>query len=208
MYKVTEFFETWQMEGCFTGMPVHLLRFSGCNLSCGFCDERGKETAPMLLTLDEIARSVPEGDNLLLTGGEPLLGVDSDLFLFAEEQNVKVYIETNGTIAFPHYMRKHRATVSPKYGHTVNVSPSNIMELKYVVPGAWPDIDSIIESAASILPDDMWDWRFVCFQPQTENSQFSAKNNGLTLAYAKDFKRRIGFFPRLSIQGQRVLGIR
>lgn len=209
MYEVTEFRETWQMEGCFAGMPVHLLRFAACNLNCSFCDEVAKATEPFEISLDDIASKVSEESNLLLTGGEPLLGIDEELIRFVRESSLRLYIETNGTIAFPDYMSGYLATVSPKYGSSIAVDWRNVLELKYVVPGDWPDLSSIIESVNSIVGDNDWiDWRFICFQPMwEEDSSSTRRNQVLTVDWAQEFKRRVGFLPRLSIQGHKVLGI-
>ena len=40
MRKINEIFYSLQGEGFHTGAPAVFVRFSGCNLRCGFCDTR------------------------------------------------------------------------------------------------------------------------------------------------------------------------
>ena len=77
MYKINEVFYTLQGEGAHTGIPAVFVRFSGCNLSCPWCDTDFREAHPM--TAADIAQEalslydIPNERRkmLVLTGGEP-----------------------------------------------------------------------------------------------------------------------------------------
>lgn len=102
--KITEIFDTIQGEGIYSGVPAVFVRFSGCNLTCNFCDtdfDSGEYyTVPEIL--DEIELVQPkavERKLVVITGGEPFLQfglgelVDS---LVADSYTVQ--IETAGTV--------------------------------------------------------------------------------------------------------------
>lgn len=115
MRKINEIFYSIQGEGCRTGVPSVFIRFSGCNLQCGFCDTL-HETGVML-TDDEIIEEVKKypKSQIVLTGGEPALFIDKDFIeKLKKETGVPITIETNGTIELPEGI--DWVTVSPKIG--------------------------------------------------------------------------------------------
>ena len=75
-YKINEIFYSLQGEGFYTGTPSVFVRFSGCNLSCPFCDT--DHNLGVMMTADEIAAAVNAfpASHVVLTGGEPSLFVD------------------------------------------------------------------------------------------------------------------------------------
>ena len=121
MYKVKEIFKSIQGEGFHSGKTAVFIRFSGCNLwngiekfrkraTCNFCDtdfvgvdgQNGGE-----YKLEDLIKKTLEiwGKNksyhekfIVLTGGEPLLQVDTQLIKELKKKNFYIALETNGTI--------------------------------------------------------------------------------------------------------------
>lgn len=115
MRKINEIFYSLQGEGAHSGVPSVFVRFSGCNLKCGFCDTdhaAGKEMAD-----EEIAAAVASypGEWIILTGGEPTLFIDNEFVeMLKRHTGKKVAIETNGSRPVAESI--DWVTVSPKSG--------------------------------------------------------------------------------------------
>ena len=123
-YQVKEIFYTLQGEGANAGKPAVFCRFAGCNLwsgreqdrataICQFCDTDfvgtdgtlgGRFDSAQALAA-QIAALWPASDSghrfVVLTGGEPLLQVDTALIDALHAQGFKIAVETNGTLAAP-----------------------------------------------------------------------------------------------------------
>jgi len=140
-YKVNEIFYSLQGEGYYTGTPAVFLRFSGCNRSCGFCDT--DHHGGTLMTADEIVASVSAypARHLVITGGEPLLQLDSELLRAIKAARFYVQIETNGSLPVPPEV--DWVTCSPK---DAPWAVDRIDELKIVYQG------QDVEQTASLLP--------------------------------------------------------
>lgn len=113
--KINEIFYSLQGEGYHSGVPSVFIRFSGCNLSCPFCDTAHDDGVEM--TDDDIVGEVNcyEGEWIILTGGEPSLFIDGSFIRkLKKETGKKIAIETNGTRALPKGI--DWITVSPKQG--------------------------------------------------------------------------------------------
>ena len=123
-YQIKEIFYTLQGEGANAGRPAVFCRFAGCNLwsgreqdrataACQFCDTDfvgtdgtlGGKFATADALADQIEALWPALDKahrfVVLTGGEPLLQVDSTLVAALHARGVQIAVETNGTIAAP-----------------------------------------------------------------------------------------------------------
>lgn len=85
-YRINEIFYSLQGEGYFTGTPAVFLRFSGCNLKCGFCDTRHEEFT--LMSPADIIGNVSKfpSRHIVVTGGEPSLQLDSLLIDMLHEE--------------------------------------------------------------------------------------------------------------------------
>ena len=104
-YRVVERFISINGEAARAGELAVFIRFAGCNLDCGYCDTKWANEAGVPyeeLTEDEIIDYVrrTKVKNVTLTGGEPLIQKDIDklLLAFELEDDVRVEIETNGSV--------------------------------------------------------------------------------------------------------------
>ncbi len=140
-YAINEVFYSLQGEGVRAGTPNVFVRFAGCNLTCkqethGFdCDT--EFTSGRKVTLEElfewIRRESPICKNVILTGGEPGLQVDSELIAALKRERFYVAIETNGTVDLQPLLDAELdwITLSPKVAeHAVKQLWAH--ELKYV----------------------------------------------------------------------------
>lgn len=73
--RVTEIFFSIQGESTHTGLPCVLVRLTGCNLRCQWCDTDYSFTGGDFMSLDAIVSAVKAYPTrrVELTGGEPLL---------------------------------------------------------------------------------------------------------------------------------------
>ena len=104
-YKVVEIFESINGEGKKAGQLAVFVRFQKCNLNCSYCDTRwaNADTSPYTpMTTEEIYNKILYSGitNITITGGEPLLqnNIEELLIKLGENPNLKVEIETNGSI--------------------------------------------------------------------------------------------------------------
>src|SRR5690348_12925580 len=133
-YAVKEIFRTLQGEGRNAGRPAVFCRFAGCNLwsgreqdrataACDFCDtdfvgvdgDGGGRFADAASLVQAIERTWGDGTSyrfVVLTGGEPLLQVDSALISALHDYGFEIALETNGTLQAPPNI--DWITVSPK----------------------------------------------------------------------------------------------
>ena len=138
MRKINEIFHSIQGEGCRAGIPSVFIRFSGCNLKCGFCDTAHQEG--IFLEDSEIFERVNayQARQIVLTGGEPSLFIDEDFIInLKEATGLPVAIETNGTRELPAGI--DWVTVSPKFGMSkegdAGIKVKHADELKVVFTG-------------------------------------------------------------------------
>jgi 7-carboxy-7-deazaguanine synthase len=105
--RITEIYRSVQGETQYAGLPCTLVRTTGCDLRCGYCDTAYAFYGGREMSLDEIATEVRRlgAPLVLLTGGEPML--QREIVALAElllGEGFKVMIETSGahsTAALP-----------------------------------------------------------------------------------------------------------
>jgi len=207
-YAVKECFLTLQGEGVQSGSRAVFLRFAGCNLwsgreqdrataDCRFCDtdfvgtdgEGGGKFGDADTLADHVERLWGEGRErrlVVITGGEPMLQLDSVLVDALHARGFRIAVETNGTL--PATAGIDWICVSPKAG--TNVVQRSGDELKLV----WPQ--------EGIDPAELEEWAFAHFliQPMdcAERQQAIDAAIGLAMARPK---------WRLSLQAHKVVGL-
>lgn len=103
--KIKEIFESIQGEGPFVGVNQLFIRFCGCNLNCAYCDTDFDTDGAISYTAQTLAEKIKDEYDLKkihsvsLTGGEPLLHTDFINEFAAFLPDVKIYLETNGTLS-------------------------------------------------------------------------------------------------------------
>ncbi|HEY0708731.1 MAG TPA: radical SAM protein [Polyangia bacterium] len=97
--RITEIYKSVQGETQYAGLPCTLVRTTGCDLRCGYCDTAYAFYGGRDMTLADILAEVKRlgAPLVLLTGGEPMLQREivalADLLLASSFQ---VMIETSG----------------------------------------------------------------------------------------------------------------
>ena len=210
MRKINEIFYSLQGEGHHEGYPSVFIRFSGCNLSCPFCDT--KHDKGIFMDDDAIIHAVKlyKADWIVLTGGEPALSIDADfIHLLRRATGKKIAIETNGTVPLPDGI--DWITCSPKTGICrpgglkPGEEPSNPDFANVVIPYA--NEIKVVDVGQDLDPyfslkckgEDTIMYLQPCYVP---NEEEFAKNRLRTV-------RRVLADPRwtLSVQLHRFLGI-
>jgi 7-carboxy-7-deazaguanine synthase len=99
--RVTEIYKSIQGESTFVGRPCTLVRFTGCNLRCVWCDTAYAFHGGTDRTIEEILAEVRRlgAPLVLLTGGEPLLQHDlPELARRLLAERYEVLVETGGSL--------------------------------------------------------------------------------------------------------------
>ena len=116
--KIAEVFPSVQGEGLRQGEPTIFVRLSGCNLRCSFCDTKYAWTGGEMWSRDSVVAEVKKirldfpALWVCLTGGEPLLQDISGLVRDLKKEDLRVQVETNGTV--DRLLPVDWYTVSPK----------------------------------------------------------------------------------------------
>jgi 7-carboxy-7-deazaguanine synthase len=121
--RIAEIYSSLQGEGRLTGVPSALVRTSGCNLRCWFCDTpftswrpEGEDfdVADVLTAVEKLKTTggpwqakLPAGESatlahVILTGGEPMLHAELiPLTEHLRQRGWHITIETSGTLYLP-----------------------------------------------------------------------------------------------------------
>ena len=96
--RISEIYTSVQGETQYAGLPCTLVRTTGCDLRCTYCDSAFAFHGGRDLTLEEIVAEVARlgAPLVLLTGGEPMLQKDlPELAKRLLESGYRVMIETS-----------------------------------------------------------------------------------------------------------------
>ena len=211
-YAVKECFLTLQGEGVQSGSRAVFLRFAGCNLwsgreqdradaQCRFCDTdfvgTDGEGGGKYKAADQLAEQVATlwgagelGRLVVITGGEPMLQLDSALVDALHARAFRIAVETNGTL--PAAQGLDWICVSPKAGTEVVQREGNELKLVWPQEGIDP---AVLES---------WSFDHFLVQPMDCPRDASAREAALEAAIALAMER-----PRwrLSLQAHKVVGL-
>jgi 7-carboxy-7-deazaguanine synthase (Cx14CxxC type) len=207
-YSVKEAFLTLQGEGVQAGSRAVFLRFAGCNLwsgreqdrataQCNFCDTdfvgTDGEGGGKFSGADELADRVESlwgsGEDrrlVVITGGEPMLQLDSELVDALHARGFRIAVESNGTL--PAVAGLDWICISPKAG--TNVVQRSGDELKLVWPQAGIDLDEL----------ESWSFDHFLNQPMDCADRERAKEAAIALAMERPQWR-------LTLQAHKVVGL-
>lgn len=210
-YSVKEIYYTLQGEGAHTGRPAVFCRFAGCNLwsglekdrhtaVCQFCDTdfvgtdgpgggRFTSATKFAETIAGYWPCPPVAESpgfVVLTGGEPLLQVDSELIDALHAVHCLIAVETNGTIKPPDGL--DWICVSPKAGSQLLLTSGDELKLVFPQPNA--------------LPEQFIETNFDHFFLQPMDGPEQATNTQQAIEYCKQHPQW-----RLSIQSHKLLRI-
>lgn len=211
-YAVKEMFLTLQGEGMQAGRRAVFLRFAGCNLwsgreadrataICQFCDTDfvgiDGENGGRFTTPESLADAVTQlwGDEpgqrfVVVTGGEPMLQLDTALIDALHAQGIEIAVESNGTIAATPGI--DWVCISPKGGSEVVQRQGDELKLVWPQQGLDP---------AELLT---WDFGEYLVQPMDSGSaEANAANRDAAIALVLADSRW-----RLSIQTHKLLGLK
>lgn len=107
--KINEIYYTFSGEGKTKGLPVVIVRTTGCNLKCSYCDSKFAYEEGEELTFDEIIQKIKECslfcNRILLTGSEPLFAPNCfDFIKFIHGVGKEIILETNGSFSIYKYL--------------------------------------------------------------------------------------------------------
>ena len=100
MLRVNEIFKSILGESTYAGSICGIIRLSGCNLRCRYCDTQYAYDEFFPSTIEKICIQIDQYKTsvILLTGGEPLLQEESyELMKRLLKKEYTVLLETNGS---------------------------------------------------------------------------------------------------------------
>lgn len=134
--KINEIFLSLQGEGTRTGLPCILVRLTGCNLTCTWCDTAYARDEGTDTPLNEILVRIGElkCKRVELTGGEPLLQPGAlELLERLCDDGYETLVETNGSVDISSVDRRVVRIVDfkcPSSGQTDQIYWANVNALQ------------------------------------------------------------------------------
>uniref|UniRef100_A0A6M3L1Z2 Putative iron-sulfur binding domain containing protein n=1 Tax=viral metagenome TaxID=1070528 RepID=A0A6M3L1Z2_9ZZZZ len=174
-----------EVNWCNQGSIATFIRFSGCNLSCPYCDTTYAQNligfVYQFFSHDLACRVLEKHrgvENITITGGEPLLQKEfliDFLCCLLQKTIVKVSIETNGTIPIPELDRDIRCIVG------------------WVIDFKLPSSGAYNEKNLQNLPNDVTDNDWIKFVIGDREDYLVAKN----ILNKCDYHYNLAFSPVL-----------
>ncbi len=127
--NVCEVFKSIQGEGRLQGVPSIILRLTGCNLNCDWCDTSDtlKNSVTITYTEDELIEMLAgyNCSHIVITGGEPTLFWEIEQLIGLLKANgYYVTVETNATKYIE--LKCDLVSMSPKLSNSIPYSKNNI----------------------------------------------------------------------------------
>tara|TARA_Y200000002_G_scaffold167443_1_gene138096 strand:- start:240 stop:869 length:630 start_codon:yes stop_codon:yes gene_type:complete len=94
-----ESFHSLQGEGYHSGLPAYFIRLGGCNIGCHWCDVKESwdfQKYPLISVKNIVEKVVINFENVVITGGEPLMWNMNLLTNTLKAKNKKTHLETSG----------------------------------------------------------------------------------------------------------------
>ena len=232
---IIEIFSSVQGEGKFAGARQIFLRLAGCNLNCAYCDTafaaakfcdaaiNGKKLPNPVDATDtaaiiNAANAKTPCHSLSFTGGEQLLHTDFIKNL-AEQTDIKIMLETNGTL--PGKLRQiidvadivsmdiklPSATgqnLWAQHGEFISIAKSKDLYFKVVIAADTPDAEFF--AAADLIADYGGKNALLYLQPATPLREIAAPNMKKMFAL-QDYALQAGIDARILPQVHRFLNV-
>ena len=94
-----ESFHSLQGEGYHSGLPAYFIRLGGCDIGCHWCDVKESwdfQKYPLISVKNIVEKVVVNVENVVITGGEPLMWNMNLLTNTLKAKNKKTHLETSG----------------------------------------------------------------------------------------------------------------
>ena len=154
-YAVNEIFYSLQGEGWHTGTPAVFLRFSGCNRRCPFCDTDFSHATMMDAREIACACAAFPARHLVVTGGEPLLQLDSALLRVLKASGFLCrWRQTAHCPCRPRWTGSHALPKSRHMPSTVSTSSKSFFRTR--MWRVWQDCSRLRGGSSSHVPVQMW----------------------------------------------------
>lgn len=206
MIPLNEIVETFIGEIPEIGQPCVLMRITGCNLNCDWCDT-DKEYVSERVTVEELYKRIMDTGRewVLITGGEPMFcGQTAELIEKLIDSNRKIVLETNGSIPLdcvPAKVIKSVDMKTPSSGHAGSFLDSNLQfigdsdYIKFIISNR-QDFDWALEEIENY---GLLKHCQVVFSPAWERMEASE---------LAEWILQTGLPIRLSIQIHKIIGIK
>jgi organic radical activating enzyme len=210
--NVIGIFYTIQGEGPYAGLPAVFVRLAGCNLRCTWCDT-DFESNPKEMTALEVHEEVMKQSRgraqvCVITGGEPMLQNIIPLIRELNRYQLRVQIETAGTVWIPGLENVDFSLVcSPKTGRVHAKIQENCTHFKYVV-GVGDVIDNgyIVTATQPKAKPARLAWpdnrATIWIQPRDDHDE---EKNAANIIFARDLCLEYSY--RMGVQLHKIINV-